>query len=103
MKEVIIGALGACGGGVLTLLVVTLVNTLRTSSSLPRRVTRLEGAVVTLIEVNDRQTDGIIASLEAQRDGRCNGNVSKALERLCEAKDKSGAFLAAQAVGEGRK
>lgn len=95
MREILI----AGAGGALTIAIVVVANLIRTGSSLPRRVTRLEEGLVMMIEVNHAQTAGIIASLEAQRDGRCNGNVSGALDGLQEAQRTSTKFLAAHAVG----
>lgn len=99
MRELIIGILCTAAGGALTVAVIAVANSLRTRSSLPRRVERLESASALTLDILDAQTDGIVASLIALKEGKANGEASAALTRLRESKESRSKFLAAQAMG----
>lgn len=103
MTGLLSGALAAGVGGAITLLIVGLTNSMRTHSSLPRRVTRLEEAGALSLEVLDALTDGTIASLEAVSGKRCNGNVDDALIVLRDSKKSTRKFLAAHSMGQAPK
>jgi hypothetical protein len=95
MNEITAAIIGAA----IPVVIAAIYRLITIGSSLPRRVARLEDGLVMLIEVNEGQTDGIIASLIAQREGRCNGEITEALDALKASKAKSRAFLASKAVG----
>jgi hypothetical protein len=100
VSGLISAALAAGIGGAITLLIVGLTNSMRTHSSLPRRVTRLEAAGALSLEVLDALTDGTIASLEAVSGKRCNGNVDEALDILRDSKKSTRKFLASHSMGQ---
>lgn len=95
MREIIIMGVG----GALTLLIVWAANAIRTRSSLPRRVARLEAASTLTLDILDALTDGVSASLVGIKEGKVNGEASAALDRLRESKESRSKFLAAQAMG----
>jgi hypothetical protein len=100
MSEVLIAIIGTGAGGVLTLVIVAVTNVLRTSSSLPRRVSRLEESSALTLDILDALTDGVSASLIALKEGKINGEASAALCRLRETKEQRSKFLASHAMGQ---
>lgn len=57
------------------------------------------GNVALLYRLQGPMLDGMKASLEAQRDGKCDGNVKNALLRIQEAKDSFDAHLIGKVEG----
>jgi len=61
----------------------------------------MRGNVTVLFRLQGPQIMGLQATLEAQRDGECNGNVDKALEMIEEAKKEFDEHLLATFAGHG--
>jgi hypothetical protein len=95
-------AIYAVAGSLATVLIIYIINTLRTASSLPRRVKRLEAVSALSVETLDVQTEGLIAIAEAVSGEKCNGNVKDALASMRENKKKTRSFLAENVTGGAR-
>jgi len=63
----------------------------------------MRGNVTVLFRLQGPQIMSLKATLEAQRDGECNGNVDKALEMIEEAKKEFDEHLLATFAGHGEK
>lgn len=74
--------------------------------SMERILSELEGMqlnVTTLFRLQGSQLMSLKATLEAQRDGQCNGNVEKAIESIEEAKKVYDEHLLAMLARQGEK
>lgn len=96
MKEILIGVLSA-GGGALIISIGALVRRaiwrrVRVSSPEAEQLKQVVPAVNALLEIQGPQTEALIALLEAQQ-GKCNGNVEKALHVASAARDRFDGFL----------
>ena len=98
MSAALVAIITAGGGGALTLLIVWAVNALRTRSSLPRRMEKVEGVLGHVASEMSVQTVALKATLEALRDGKCNGNVKAALEDIEKQQRDTAAFYQAKAL-----
>jgi hypothetical protein len=87
MSEILKGVIIAGGGTLLGLLISFFISSVRLSYSVPGSIKRLSRGVYAVLRVNAQQTKAISSIqsnmqtvIEVIRDGKINGNVTKAME-----------------------
>lgn len=96
MNEVVIGVASAAGGALLIYLGSLVRSFISRRIYTDRResttLAMVVPAVNALLDIQGPQTEALIALLEAQQ-GKCNGNVDKALKTASAARERFDGFL----------
>ncbi len=92
MKEIIIGIAISCGAALLIFVAAWIRKAFSRNSREASQLGKIVPAVNALLEMQGPQTEALIALLEAQQ-GKCNGNVERALDTATAARDKFDGFL----------
>jgi hypothetical protein len=72
------------------------------SSTIPRRMDRMESTVIMIARESAVQTGALKATLEAVSGIQCNGNVHKAIENIDAMATERDEFYRQQAITEGK-
>ncbi len=87
-------------GGIVTAIYRAVRRRVLVQSPEARKLDQLIPLVNALALTTGPQNDALIALLEAQRDGKCNGNVDRALVRMRATRDEFHGFLVSSALVE---
>lgn len=93
MSAVTVAIVSTVGGSIATALIFFVANMIRTASSLPRRVARLETAQPVILRSQLALLDGSIAIAEAVSGKKCNGNVDSALDAMRKRREDTDVYL----------
>lgn len=99
MDDIMGNIIAAVVGGSFTALIIFIANMVRTSTSVPRRVQRLEEISMVTLDSLHAIREGTVAIAEAVSGKRCNGNVDNALEIMTKNRDDTVRFLNASVAG----